>query len=145
MLKIIFSVFSFALCFHFLGERSASAAPLSPPTSTPLHSNWTCDGLVEQNRFVTSIRSDLTDTTNPLYSSTLLINNISIPSVGVHCAVSTRPGTTYIRCAHEAGHVRFEFYPLVETTTGALKVMQLIVWTGITPRQASLSHCLEIP
>ena len=78
-----------------------------------------------------------------IYKSTATIGETSVPQLGAACFSSERPSTRFIKCAHQSGDVRIEIYPVVETTSGALKVMQFIIWNGSRATRGNFSNCRQ--
>ena len=120
----------FALCSLFLVSQAHAGA-------------YNCNlTLPNGNPFVAAVSFN-----NPaagelkVYQSVVTIAGKSIPMLGSACFASDRPGTRYIKCAHQSGNVRVEIYPEVETTSGALKVMQYIIWNGTTPTKGAFDNC----
>jgi hypothetical protein len=76
-----------------------------------------------------------------IYKSTISLGGSDVPQLGASCFVMDRPSTRYVKCAHQSGNVRVEVYPTVETTSGALKLMQFIIWDGATPQRGQFANC----
>jgi hypothetical protein len=85
--------------------------------------------------------NDATADKPSVYNSTVSLAGKDVPQLGASCFVMDRPSTRFVKCAHQAGNLRIEVYPTVETTSGALKLMQFIIWDGPTPQRGSFSNC----
>lgn len=78
-----------------------------------------------------------------VYRSTIVVGGKSIPVLGKGCFYSDRPSTRFIKCAHQSGQVRIEIYPTVETTSGAFKLMQYIIWNGARAQKGGFRNCRQ--
>lgn len=85
--------------------------------------------------------TDATANTPSVYKSTVTLGGNDVPQLGAACFYSDRPSTRFVKCAHQAGNLRIEIYPTVETTSGALKVMQFIIWDGPRPQRGDFTNC----
>ncbi len=72
-------------------------------------------------------------TSGSSYDVKLSVDGKDLPVSGGHCFESNRPSTNYVLCSFKGQGFELDLYPWTQTTSGAIKVMQYVLWNGDQP------------
>ncbi|MGE3683049.1 MAG: hypothetical protein AB7G93_15100 [Bdellovibrionales bacterium] len=101
--------------------------------STQAEERWTCDGALGSDTFSISITQN-----QRTFVTQVSQNETPLPALGP-CWTEVRASLRRVRCSHGRGTTRVEVYPYTETTSGAVKGPQAIVWYGNAPVYMTLN------
>lgn len=64
------------------------------------------------------------------YDVKLSVDGRAVPLLGGRCFQSSRPSTRYLLCTFKDKNFELDLYPWVQTTSGSVKAMQFVIWSG---------------